>query len=147
MWTLLKASHRKQQIVLGFQKVTLNPGEFVYGRFSAAEELKMSASTVRNCLAKLSEFGNLDIKSTNKFSIVKIKGWNLYQGDGQQNNSKITSNEQQNATYNNVNNDKNEKNIYSGFKENLSTGVNNRKHEARIDHGFESVKETLKAKK
>src|SRR3990167_5490551 len=115
LWALLKATHQIRQLVIGYQTITLNPGEFIYGRFTAAEELKMKESTVRNCLSMLAKLGNLDIKSTNKFSIVYIKNWTVYQELGQQSENKVKTKHQQSATNNNVKNVKNVKKRVGDF--------------------------------
>ncbi len=115
LWALLKANHRETAIVIGYQAITLNPGEFIYGRFTAAEELHMTPSSVRNCLSMLSKLGNLDIKSTNKFSIVSIKNWTAYQELGQQSKNKVKTNGQQIATDNNDKNVKNDKKRVGAF--------------------------------
>lgn len=109
LWALLKANHRGTAIVLGYQTITLNPGEFIFGRITAAEELKMAESTVWRCMAMLKNLGNLDIKSSNKFSVVKINNWTSYQELGQQMKNKRTTSGQQVDTDNNDKNDKNVK--------------------------------------
>lgn len=107
IWCLTKAAHNEREIMVGYQKVKLRKGEFLFGRHSAAEALKMGPSTVRNCLATLNKLGKLDIKTTNKFSIVRVKRWSAYQNGGQQTTSKKPTNNQQSATNKNVKNYKN----------------------------------------
>lgn len=109
LWSLTKASHKRVNIIVGCQAVTLEPGQFVFGRRMAAEELGMSEQEIRTCieLAKKADF--LTIKSTNKFSIITIINWHIYQGTDidDQPTHQPTSNQQ--ATTNK--NDKNVKNI------------------------------------
>ena len=94
-WCLLKATHKSKKQRVGFQEVMLEPGQFVFGRKVASEELKMSEQTIRTCLDKLVKMKNLTIKSTNKFSIVSIVNWASYQGEenetNQQTNQHLTS--------------------------------------------------------
>lgn len=78
-WSLLKASHKVIAIKIGFQEIILQPGEFVFGRHKASKELKMSERQVRSCLGFLKKAGNVTIKTTNKFSIISIANWNIYQ--------------------------------------------------------------------
>lgn len=126
---LTEATHAERNQIVGKQKVKLMPGEFITGRFDIAElynfGLKSSdrvkgKSTVYRWLEKLEEMGYLSIKKTNKFSIVNIDNWALYQQEGteyehrneQQMNIKRTSNEQQmntNKNYKNVKNEENKK--------------------------------------
>ena len=65
----------------GQVEVKIFPGQFIYGRFSAAKELKMSPSSVRNRISKLENMQNLTIKKDRQYSIVSITNWGLYQGD------------------------------------------------------------------
>lgn len=68
-------------------------------------------------------------KSNNKFTVVTIEKYSDYQADKrkfeQQNNNKITTNEQQNNTNNNVKNVNNIKNIYSDYPEELKKALDN----------------------
>lgn len=80
-WCLLKASHRVIVVKVGFQEITLQPGEFVFGRLKASKELKMGEKKIRNCIDFLKKAGNVAIKTTNKFSIITIINWSIYQAD------------------------------------------------------------------
>lgn len=104
MWCLLKASHKKKDMYLGQQKICLQPGEFVFGRDSASNELQMSASTIRNWMVQLKKDSYVDIKTTNKYSVVTILNWNEYQEKDSRKDSRKTAEKQQNNTNNNVNN-------------------------------------------
>lgn len=85
-WCLMKASHKNCNHLVGFQDVKLQPGQFVFGRKSAAIELAMSEQSIRTCLNILKKMENLTIKSTNKFSVITIINWGAYQQDQQTNN-------------------------------------------------------------
>jgi hypothetical protein len=130
IWCLLKATHKEHEHGEGLQKIKLLPGQFIFGRHEAAKELKMAESTVWRLMKRLSDTTNpsLEIKSTNKFSIVTVTNWSTYQlpnvstdeasNDAvlqelleQQMDNKWTTNEQQMDTYKNVKNVKNENNI------------------------------------
>jgi len=85
IWCLLKTSHKVRWVSMdsgrGQVEVKIFPGQFIYGRFSAAKELKMSPSSVRNRILKLEIMQNLTIKKDRQYSIVSITNWGLYQGD------------------------------------------------------------------
>tara|TARA_R100001530_G_C4285829_1_gene146784 strand:+ start:231 stop:932 length:702 start_codon:yes stop_codon:yes gene_type:complete len=104
LWCLLKAGHKNKKIYLGNQLIELKIGEFVTGRLSASEELKISPSTFRNILATLKEDSYLDIKTTNKYSIITILNWSEYQNEDSKKDNRITSDGQQNNTNKNVKN-------------------------------------------
>ena len=113
IWALSKASHSEHKQLVGMQEVELKKGEFVFGRKVAARELSMSESNSYRILKTLENMKLLSVKSNNKFSVVTIEKWGVYQSDKanpeQQMNNKRTTNEQQMNTNKNVKNVKNEK--------------------------------------
>ncbi len=121
IWCLLKATHKERIQVVGLQKVKLLPGQFVYGRNKAAEELKLKPSTAHKYMLWLKDDGILNIHGNNRFSLVTVANWELYQVKDDENNSKsdskITATEQQRDTNKNVKNIKN--NIYVDFLEQI----------------------------
>jgi len=118
IWCLLKASHSEHEQLIGRQKVTLQPGQFPTGRHKAAVELNMSPSTAWSYLKLLEANNTIDIKSNNKFSVVTVVNWGLYQSEDNKPDSKSdniydnkkTTNRQQIDTNKNDKNGKNEKN-------------------------------------
>lgn len=135
IWCLLKASHSEHEQLVGLQKITLKPGQFVFGRLKAAEELHMKESTVYKYMMMLQTYGICNIKSNNRFSVVSIVNWELYQlveeNCNSKSNNKITTKEQQNNTNKNdknVNNDKNNnRDIYIGIISNFTADENLKK--------------------
>ena len=91
------------------------PGQAVIGRKSLAKALGMSEQNVRTALNHLKSTNEITIKSTNKFSVVTIVKWELYQvNDGKVTNepTKKPTNDQP-ATNHTIRN-KESKNIYGG---------------------------------
>lgn len=80
-WCLMRAAWKPKAAMVGFRKIDLEPGQFVFGRRKAAQELQMSERTIRTCLQHLENLENLTIKTTNKFSIITINNWDTYQSD------------------------------------------------------------------
>lgn len=117
-WCLLKATHCERIQQVGRQQVLLKPGQFVTGRHKASVELGLPPSTVWEYLKILEADNTINIKSNNKFSIVTVVNWALYQSEEENSdnksnntsNSKSTANRQQIDTNKNIKNDKNEKN-------------------------------------
>jgi len=101
-WCLLKASHKGVYIIVGYQKVNLLPGQFVFGRKKASKETGLTEREIRTIIDFLKTSGNLTIKSTNKFSIITIVNWRTYQADevdnDQQNDQPPTSKRPQTIT-------------------------------------------------
>lgn len=118
MYCLMKASHREHKQLIGNQLVDLKPGEFVTGRNALADDLnngmkpkqKQSEISWWRYLNNLEQWGMLNIKKTNKYSVISISKWCEYQESEQQLNNNRTTDEQQLNTNKNVKNDKNEKN-------------------------------------
>jgi len=83
MWCLLRANHKGQWVSVktgkGTTEVHILPGQFIFGRKTAAKELKMKPSTVRNRTLKLKNMRNLDIQSNSQYSIIIIINWDTYQ--------------------------------------------------------------------
>lgn len=120
IWCLLKATHRDHAQVIGLQKVELRPGQFIYGRNRAAEELKLKPSTTHRYMLWLKEVGNVDIKSNNKFSVVTVVNWELYQIEENKMDSNMDSKWTTNGQQMDTNkNGKNDKNIYTAFFESV----------------------------
>jgi hypothetical protein len=130
IWLLLKAQYVPQhfslQIGKGFEDVTLKRGQVLYGRKKAAKELQISGSTIEYHLKKLMTYGNIERKSNTHYSIITICNYDTYQDSinytCQQVDSRLTADNQQPSTYNNikkVNNNKTNtlnKTYYGGFK-------------------------------
>ena len=91
MWCLCKANW-KRGWTLGCEVL---PGQFVTGEKSASEQLGVSGSKWRRSIAKLKEFGCISTKATNRFTIITIENWGLYQsGDEQPTNNRRAVDEQ-----------------------------------------------------
>ena len=106
IWCLLKATHKERLQLVGQQEVTLQKGQFVFGRKRASEELKMSESTIYKYIKLLEKLQMISIKSNNKFSVVTVEKWEEYQVEELKDHNKVTTKEQQKNTNKNV------KNIY-----------------------------------
>lgn len=121
MYCLIKASHKDRKVLVDKQEIELKSGQFVTGRFSLHQEFNQGIpprkqtkdTTLWNWLKKLESMGNIDIKSSNKYSVISIVNWCEYQEtlttDSQQNDIGLTTDSQQIDTNKNVKNVKNEK--------------------------------------
>lgn len=111
VWCLLKASHKERDQLVGRQKIKLRDGQFVFGRNTASIELNMAPSTLWDYMKLLEARQTINIKSNNKFSIITIEKWTMYQCSEEifdiKTNKKQTSNKQQINTNKNVKNVKN----------------------------------------
>ena len=74
-----------------YMGVKIHPGQAVIGRKSLAKQLGMSEQNVRTALTHLKSTNEITIKVTNKFSVVTIVKWELYQVDDGKVTNKSTS--------------------------------------------------------
>lgn len=112
IWCLIRANHEQDWVPIktgkGVTEVGVNPGEFIFGRKTAAKELRMKESTLWKRMQKLENAQNLNIQSNSHYSIVSIINWASYQQCvNNKGTGKGTGKEQPRNT------DKNVKNIYS----------------------------------
>ncbi len=94
-WCLMKATWKPRKTLINHIMVSLQPGQFIFGREAAAKELNMSVQEIRTRVIQLVKYGNLTIKSTNRFSVITIINWDTYQPEenriNQQINQQLTS--------------------------------------------------------
>lgn len=79
VWCLCKAAHSEKDVIVGKQIVHLEAGQFVFGRRSAAEKLKMNERTVYDYMHTLKDLQMIRIHSNNKYSLITIENWGKYQ--------------------------------------------------------------------
>jgi DNA replication protein DnaD len=90
LWTicLMKAAHKPTKQLVDKTEIQLLPGQFITGRFALEQEYnrglkpkqKVPGTTLWSWLKRLETWGNLNIESNNKFSIVTLVNWDFYQG-------------------------------------------------------------------
>ena len=82
-WCLMKANHSEVWVPVvtgkGQTEVKVGPGQFLYGRETAARELGMKESTVRDRMQKLQDVGCIAIQPDTQYSLVTIRNWDQYQ--------------------------------------------------------------------
>ena len=75
---------------------TLNEGELITSIGSLSEETGLTERQVRTALDKLKNTGEIDKQTTNKFTLVKVRNYAVYQGyDKQTKSSKRQTNDKQ----------------------------------------------------
>ncbi len=99
IWCLIEASYKKKNKRVktgkGYTVLTLERGQFIFGRNQNAKDLKLPPSTLWKIILKLKTLGNLNIKSNTHYSIISICNYELYQElENYQVTSKGTTKEQ-----------------------------------------------------
>ena len=76
IWCVMKANTEKRHIPLkigkGTTEVTVQRGQFIFGRNTAGKALNMHPETARKRMAKLARLGVLKIESTKQYSLVTL---------------------------------------------------------------------------
>ena len=99
----------------------VEPGQTVVGRKKMSSELGLSERQIRTALEHLKNSGEISIKTTNRFSIITIENWGMYQGccdesDQQMTNKRPTDDQQMTNKRPHLKNDKNDKNVKNDKK-------------------------------
>jgi hypothetical protein len=81
IYCLLKSTHQVYEETVGFQKVILQPGQFIFGRKKAAQETGLSNKSIRTCTTLLEKENCIKsaTHTSNHFSIITILNWDTYQ--------------------------------------------------------------------
>jgi hypothetical protein len=83
IWCLLKANHEERWVPIttgtGKTEVFVKRGQFIFGRNTAAEELMMPASSIRNRIGALQKMEIISVKPDSHYSIITIINWDIYQ--------------------------------------------------------------------
>jgi len=110
IYLLLNATHKEMPALFKGEKITLKPGQLITGRKSIADKLKISESKIFRIINEYKSEQQIEQQTSNKNSLITIVNWDKYQQSEQQietqMNNKRTTTEQQ------VNTNKNDKNIY-----------------------------------
>lgn len=123
IWLLCNVAFEQHDTICYGKVIHLKPGQIATGRKKIAQCTDLNENKVYRALTALKSLGNIEIKATNKYSIITVVNWDKYQEENgkrtsneQQTNSKQTSEEQQDDSkttqHKNGKNGKKEKNIY-----------------------------------
>lgn len=99
-YVILKASHKKTKILVNNNVVELEPGQLIFGRKRAAEDLNQSEQSIRTALETLKKMKIVTCKATNKYTLISVDNWALYQCDDQQGNQQDNQETNQQSTSN-----------------------------------------------
>lgn len=91
LYLLCKASIKATE----YKGFSIEPGDCVIGRKALASQLDISERQVRTALEHLEQTGEIVKKSTNKFTVVTVVNWGLYQLDDCESANERPTNDQQ----------------------------------------------------
>ena len=118
IYLLLTANHEATK----WRGIEIKRGQLLTGRKSLHDKTKISEQTLRTCLSRLEKTGEINLKSTNKYTIITICNYESYQSNQpttnqltnqQLTNDQPTTNQQLTTNKNDKKekNDNNDKNI------------------------------------
>ena len=94
-YLLLKATHRPHKQVMSGAVFDLQPGDVIFGRAKAAEELGVGEQSIRTALKLLEKLEIVTSRPTNRCTVVSFVNWHRYQDDqpapNHQDNQLLTS--------------------------------------------------------
>jgi hypothetical protein len=83
IWCLCRANWKRCYVAIttgrGSTEVELQPGQFIFGRATAAKALRMKSATVQDRMRKLVDIKNIIMQPVTHYSIVTICNWATYQ--------------------------------------------------------------------
>jgi DNA-binding transcriptional MerR regulator len=107
IYLLLKANHKDSQ----WQGVDIKRGQFISSLGKISTDTGISLQSIRTLLNKLEKTNEIELKSTNKFTIVTICKYECYQDETEETNKPLTNKQQTtNKQLTTNKNDKKEKN-------------------------------------
>ena len=105
---LLKVNHKEKKIIWNNETFTIEEGGGIFSQKKISEELGIPIGTVHNCLKWLKAESMIEIKTTTKFTYIKVLNWNEYQEVESKVENRMKTKRKQNETNNNDNNDNND---------------------------------------
>jgi hypothetical protein len=122
IYLLLKANHKDGQ----WQGIDIKRGQLITSFGKISSDTGISVQVVRTLLKKFENTNEINVKSTNKFTMLTILKYECYQDENENTNKQLTNNQQttnkQLTTNKNVKNNK--ENIYSFFNSLIEYGFN-----------------------
>lgn len=96
-YLLLKATHRAHRQLVGGMVFDLQPGDVIFGRSKAADDLCVGEQSIRTALKLLEKLEIVTSKPTNKCTVISFVNWHIYQDEqpspNQQTNQHLTRNQ------------------------------------------------------
>lgn len=98
IWSLTKATHKPYSTLVSGVVVDLEPGQFIFTRRNAAEDLGLSQRQVRSAFTTLVNTRFMTSRATSRFTIITIVKWDIYQAEEGENDQPTDQPHVQQAT-------------------------------------------------
>ena len=91
IYCLLKANHKANKIIWNKEETTIEQGQFITGRDELGKAVNQNPRTTYDRLKVLEKLQIINIKSNNKFSLVTVVNYAMYQIDEEESNIKTNN--------------------------------------------------------
>lgn len=81
IWLLCNAAFADHETIFNGSVLQLKAGELITGRKKMSQKLGISEGRIYRGLLMLKKLGNINIKTNNKYSIIRIENWAKFQQD------------------------------------------------------------------
>lgn len=92
LYLLLNATHKEYPSLFKGEKVILQPGQLITGRYVIAKQFNISDSKVKRILIDFESDRQIDRQRSNQNSLITILNWSLYQQRDRQDDQLLTDN-------------------------------------------------------
>ena len=86
---LLTANHEPKR----YRGVDIPVGSLTTSRAALAQQTGLSEQQIRTAIKKLISTGEITSRTTNKYTVITVSNWDLYQASNQQPNQQVTNNQ------------------------------------------------------
>lgn len=91
IWCLLKANHKPCKVPFKQGDIELQSGEFITSRKTATKEMRLTSQSYRSAILYLKSTNRITIKSTSRYTIIRIEKYNDYQSQDDKLTIKLTN--------------------------------------------------------
>lgn len=91
VWCLLRTNHKEAVVLIGRQKITIKPGQFLMGSNKESEFLNIAKTTLWRWLEFFEKEGMVELKKTTKYTIVTLPNWGDYQEERNSNGTQTST--------------------------------------------------------
>ena len=98
VYCLFSAGHEDKRIIWNGKEEIVPRGSFITGREKLSNELKQSESMIRRNLKILENISVITRKTTNKFTVINVVNYGIYQGSDFESDQPATNQRPQTRT-------------------------------------------------
>ena len=139
---LLMANYEEKQ----WKGITIPIGSFITSSSNLAHDLKLTRAEIRHAIYNLQTTSEIAIKTTNKYTIIAVRNWALYQGlneDETTNKETIEQLDLQPSNNHNIRNKEERKKKDKEIKADTTASASDASSEKKVKHRFGSFKNVL----